>query len=44
MDLLEGVRLLSLFVDTKRISKICYSHKNDGMFECTKWGLSGVGT
>jgi hypothetical protein len=44
MDLLERVRLLSLFIDTKRISKICYSHKNDEIFECTKWGSSGVGT
>jgi len=44
MDLLEAGRLLSLFFDTKRISKICYSHKNDEIFECTKWGSSGVGT
>lgn len=27
MDLLEGVRVLSLFYDSKRITKICQSHK-----------------
>jgi len=37
VDLLEAVRLLSLFYDSKRITKICQSHKNDEMFECTKW-------
>lgn len=44
MDLLEGVRLLSLFDDSQRMTKSCQSHKNDEMFECTKWVSSGVGT
>lgn len=42
MDILGGVRLLSLFYDSKRVTKICQSNTNDEMFECSKWGSSGV--
>lgn len=43
MDILGGVRLLSLFYDSKCIMKICQSNKNDEMFERSRWGSSGVG-